>query len=524
MVSGQGRTRPPALSPGEFSRWVWRQLTSMRVALMLLFLLAMAAIPGSVIPQRRVNPLDVADFVERNPELARWYDRLGLFDVFSAPWFAAIYIALMVSLIGCILPRSRDHWRAMRARPPRAPRRLERMPAYRRLVLDAPPEAVLEAAGAELRARRFRIDTDRDSVAAEAGHLRETGNLVFHLSLVIVLLAVALGSLFGYRGTVIVQEETGFANTLTQYDSLSAGPMFDAANLPPFALELDEFVWEVHEAGPQRGAPADFEARVRFVPEPGAPEQQRSIRVNEPLEVGGTLIHIINPGYAPAVTVRDPDGEILAEGPVTFLPMDDNFTSEGVRKVPVADGDDIGIEAIFFPTALLEGDGATSVFAEARNPMLLLTAFVGDLGINDGTAQSVFRLDTSEMQQLESDGEPFRAALAIGETIELPGGHGTVTFDGYVKWVQLQISRNSGKELALGGALLAVAGLVASLYVRRRRAWVRVAADEAGRTVVEVAGLARSGGGDLEEQSEGIVDGMVARLPARASDPAVRQR
>jgi cytochrome c biogenesis protein len=136
----------------------------------------------------------------------------------------------------------------------------------------------------------------------------------------------------------------------------------------------------------------------------------------------------------------------------------------------------------------------------------------------------VFRLDTSEMRQLESDGEPFRAALAIGETIELPGGYGTVTFDGYVKWVQLQISRNSGKELALGGALLAVAGLVASLYVRRRRAWVRVAADEDGRTVVEVAGLARSGGGDLEEQIDGIVGGLVARLPAPAADPAVRQR
>jgi cytochrome c biogenesis protein len=189
MVSGQGRPRPPVLSPGEFARWVWRQLTSMRVALMLLFLLAMAAIPGSVIPQRRVNQLDVADFIERNPELARWYDRLGLFDVFNAPWFAAIYIALMVSLIGCILPRSRDHWRAMRARPPRAPRRLERMPVYQRLVVAAPPDAVLEAAGAELRARRFRVDTDRDSVAGEAGHLRETGNLVFHLSLVIVLSA-----------------------------------------------------------------------------------------------------------------------------------------------------------------------------------------------------------------------------------------------------------------------------------------------------------------------------------------------
>lgn len=516
-------SRPPALSAGEFARWVWRQLTSMRVALMLLFLLALAAIPGSVIPQRRVNPLDVADFIERNPGLARWYDRLGLFDVFNAPWFAAIYIALMVSLVGCILPRSRDHWRAMRARPPRAPLRLERMPAYRRFVTEAPPEVVLESARTEFKARRFRTDTATDSVAAEAGHLRETGNLVFHLSVVIVLLAVALGSLFGYRGTVIVQEGTGFANTFTQYDSMSAGTMFDARNLPPFALELDEFVWEVHEAGPQRGAPADFEARVGFVPEPGAPEEQRSIRVNEPLEVDGSLIHIINPGYAPAITVRDANGEILAEGPVTFLPMDDNFTSEGVRKVPVADGDDIGIEAIFFPTALWDEGGASSVFAGARNPMLLLTAFVGDLGINDGTAQSVFRLDTSEMEQLTADGEPFRAALNIGETIELPDGHGTVTFDGYVKWVQLQISRNTGKELALGGALLAVVGLLASLYVRRRRAWVRVAVDEDGRTVVEVAGLARSGGGDLDGQIGGIADGLVARLPVPAADPAVRQ-
>ncbi len=514
---------PPPLSAGELGRWVWRQLTSMRVALMLLFLLALAAIPGSVVPQRRIDPLKVADFIERNPELARWYDRLGLFDVFNSPWFAAIYIALMVSLIGCILPRSRDHWRAMRARPPRAPRRLARLPAYRRIVVDAAPEAVLDAAHAELKARRYRIDTASDSVAAEAGHLRETGNLVFHLAIVIVLLAVAIGSLFGYRGTVIVQEKTGFANTLTQYDSLSSGAMFDARNLPPFALELDEFVWEVQETGPQRGAPADFEARVRFVPEPGAPEERRSIRVNEPLEIDGTLIHILNPGYAPAITVRDADGEILAEGPVTFLPIDDNFTSEGVRKVPVADGDDIGIEAIFFPTALFDETGASSAFAEARNPMLLFTAFVGDLGINDGTAQSVFRLDTSDMDQLTADGEPFRAALAIGETVELPEGRGTVTFDGYVKWVQFQISRNSGKELALAGALLAVAGLVASLYVRRRRAWVRAVVDPDGRTVVEVAGLARSGSGDLDGHIEAIADGLLARLPAPAAGPAVRQ-
>lgn len=510
-------SRPPALSAGELARWAWRQLTSMRVALMLLFLLALAAIPGSVIPQRSVNPLEVTEFAQRNPELARWYDRLGLFDVFSSPWFAAIYLALMVSLIGCIVPRALDHWRAMRARPPRTPSRLERMPAYRRAETDAKPSEVIAAAAAELRSRRFRIEERSDSVAGETGRLRETGNLVFHLALVVVLVAVALGALFGYRGTAIVQEGEGFANTLIQYDGLSSGAMFDARNLPPFALDVDEFVMAFHDTGPQRGAPADFEARVRFVPEPGAAEQERTIRVNQPLEIEGSLIHILNPGYAPAITVRNSEGRVLAEGPISFLPQDDNFTSTGVRKIPTGLNEGIGIEAIFYPTAVWDEAGPASVFPGPSNPLLYFTAFHGDLGLDDGRAQSVFRLDTSGMEQLTGDdGRPFQAALAIGETIELPDDLGTVTFDGYVTWVNLQISRNAGKEITLAGALLAVAGLLGSLYVRRRRAWVRAVAGMDGRTVVEVAGLAQNSGGDLDGEIGSIADGVLARLPATA--------
>jgi cytochrome c biogenesis protein len=523
-VSGAA-SRPPALSAAELARWAWRQLTSMRVALMLLFLLALAAIPGSIIPQRSVNPLEVTEFAERNPELARWYDRLGLFDVFSSPWFAAIYLALMVSLVGCILPRTLDHWRAMRARPPRTPSRLERLPAYQRTEVDATPDEVLAAAATELKSRRFRVDERPDSVGAEAGRLREAGNLVFHLALVVVLVAVALGALFGYRGTAIVQEGEGFANTMIQYDGLAGGALFDERDLPPFALDIDEFVMDFHEAGPQRGSPADFEARVRFVPEPEAPEQQRTIRVNEPLEVGGSLIHILNPGYAPAITVRDPEGRILAEGPISFLPQDDNFTSTGVRKIPTGINVGLGIEAIFYPTASWDEAGPGSVFPGARSPLLYFTAFQGDLGLDDGRPQSVFRLDTAGMEQLDGDdGRPFQAALAIGETVELPGGHGTVTFDGYVTWVNLQISRNAGKEIALAGALLAVAGLLGSLYVRRRRVWVRAVAGSDGRTVVEVAGLAQNSGGDLDGEIGSIADGVLGRLPAVAERATAGRR
>lgn len=513
--------RPPPLNGLELARWAWRQLTSMRVALILLFLLAVAAIPGSIIPQSDVNPLNVRDFRARNPTLSEWYDRLGLFDVYSAPWFAAIYIALMVSLVGCILPRLWQHWKAVRAQPPKAPKRLTRMPAYRKVEVDATPDEVLAVARAELRSRRFRLrrpaEGEADSVAAETGHLRETGNLLFHLSVVVVLLAVALGGLFSYRATVLVPEGTGFSNQVIQFDSLSAGALFDTGDLPPFSMDVDEFRMEFIEAGNQMGQPSEYEATVTVVPEPGADPETHTIRVNEPLNIDGTSIHIINPGYAPAFTVRAADGEtILAEGPVPFLPEDSSFTSTGVVKVEVPPqyGDDIGIQGSFLPTAYLDQNGPRSIFPGARNPEMYLTAWHGDLGLDDGQPQSVYRLDTTDMEQYEADGEPFRSRLAIGDTAQLPDGR-YITFDGYVTWVNLQIGRNSGRELALVGGVLAVVGLMGSLYVRRRRAWVRASVGPEGRTVVEVAGLHRaegSAGDRLADEIGAITDGLLLRL------------
>lgn len=523
--AGPPRRGPGALGWVELARWAWRQLTSMRVALILLFLLAVAAIPGSVIPQTEINPLDVADFRARNPGLSEWLDRLGMFDVFSAPWFAAIYLALLVSLVGCILPRLWQHWKAMRATPPRAPRRLSRMPSYREVEVEASAADVLVAARDELKARRYRLapaQDDQSSVAGEVGYLRETGNLLFHLSLVGVLLAVALGSLFGYRATVIVPEGSGFSNSVIQFDNLSAGAWFDSSDLPPFTIDVDKFKMTFVDSGSKLGQADEFEATVTFTPKPGADPEIRTIRVNEPLSVDGTLVHILNPGYAPAITIRSPDREVLYTGPTPFLPQDNNFTSTGVVKasVPTSVGEDIGVEGVFLPTAVVDDAGPRSVFPEARNPALFLTAYHGDLGLDDGEPQSVYKLDRDQMTQYRSeDGSPFRAALSVGETIELPDGN-FITFDGYTTWVNLQISRNFGKEIALVAAVTAVLGLMGSLYVRRRRAWVRIASTTQRSTVFEIAGLQRSESGTMDAEIDDITRAIQTRLSANTEREA----
>lgn len=117
----------PALGVVGWLRWMWRQLTSMRTALILLLLLAIAAVPGSLVPQRSADPNGVTQYYADNPDLAPILDNLSMFDVYTSPWFSAIYILLFISLIGCVIPRTKHHAKALRARPPRTPARLARL-------------------------------------------------------------------------------------------------------------------------------------------------------------------------------------------------------------------------------------------------------------------------------------------------------------------------------------------------------------------------------------------------------------
>ena len=499
---------------------MWRTLTSMRTALLLLLLLALAAVPGSLIPQASVDASAVQAFARRYPDLAPWLDRLGLFAVYSSVWFSAIYLLLMVSLVGCIIPRTGHYLRALRARPPATPRNLTRMPQAQTYDTAEPVDAVLGRAEELLRGRRYRVDLRSEgagggSVAAQRGYLREAGNLVFHIGLVVVLVGVAVGGLVGYRGSVIVAEGGTFSNTLTQYDQFSSGVLFTADDLTPFSVSLEDFDAAFETSGPQAGAPRLFRATGTYTADPGAQPQPFDIEVNSPLVLEGAEIYLLGTGYAPVLTVRDGRGDVVSDGPVPFLPVDASYTSEGVVKVPDASPRGLGFEGVLLPTAVEGPDGVTvSAFPDAANPVVNLLAYSGDLGLDDGEPQSVYTLDTDDMRPIEdAEGAPLRLQLSVGQTTQLPDGLGSVTFDGVRRFARLQVSQSPGKLVPLVALAVSLTGLVLSLYVRPRRTWVR-ARREGGRTVVEVAGLDRTGGDDLgPDLSELVVD-----LRSRSSD------
>lgn len=478
----------------------------MRTALVLLFLLALGAIPGSIVPQRDVDSLAATRWHDQHPTLAPIYDRLGLFSVFDSVWFSAIYLMLMVSLVGCVLPRLRIYWRGMRARPPRAPRNLSRLPESRAFEVDADPSAALDHARSVLARKRYRVDVhpsgdEGGAAAGERGYLREAGNLLFHFSLLVVLVGFALGNLYGYKGGVIVVSGQSFSNSLSQYDDFVPGSLFGAEDLPPFSFTVDDFNVDFLRTGEQAGMPTDFSADLTYRDEPGDPDTGHQLAVNHPLSLDGASVFLVGHGYAPRVTVRDGDGNVAYQGPVVFLPQDSTFESFGVVKVPDAMPDQLGFEGLFLPTYGFSPErGPFSQFPDALDPVLSILPYHGDLGLDTGKPQSVYELDKDRLKVFKKNtGADFRLDLALGQTRTLPDGAGSIRFDGVDRWVKLQVSDTPGKRIALVGVLLAIAGLLGSLFIRPRRTWVRVSRRE-GRTLVELAGLDRSSGGDLKEE------------------------
>ena len=185
---------------------VWRTLRSMRTALILLFLLAMASVVGSVIPQIPNSPERAASYQVEHRVVGAFYRRAGFFDVFGSWWFALIATLLFVSLVACLLPRSRAHLRAIRQRPVHA-RELDSFPQYAERRVAAPPDRAADLSQKVLRRKLFRVSrAPTPAVAAEKGTAREFGSLLFHWAFLLILVGVVYGKGTGFSGKAAVVE------------------------------------------------------------------------------------------------------------------------------------------------------------------------------------------------------------------------------------------------------------------------------------------------------------------------------
>lgn len=478
----------------------------MRTALVLLFLLALAAVPGALLPQRSLNAQKVAAYIASRPTLGPILDRLQLFDVFASFWFTSVYALLAVSLVGCLVPRLVGLTKAAWAQPVPAPRNLSRLPHHHLACLGEPLSQVATRARRRLRGWRVATRSDSDgtiTLSAEKGYLRDGGNLVFHFSLLGLLAAIAVGKVFGYEGSVIViaDDGPGFCNTSPAgYDSFRAGNRVDGTNLEPFCVRVENFSADYLPTGQAKMFTSDIAYQAGEDLERGEWRDYR-LRVNDPLRVGGDRVYLTGHGYAPRFTVTFPDGRsrsealqfrpeeattFLSSGALRFDPPGDAYSSDEERR-----RNQIAVEGLFAPTARFDGTLLSSAFPAALDPAVAIDVYRGDTGLDSGRPQSIFSLDPELIRQGRLV-KQTRANLRPGEDVALPDG-ARVRFDGAAEFVDLQVSHDPAQTWVLGFAVTMIVGLVVSLVIRRRRIWLRLrASHDPSSTEVEMGGLART--------------------------------
>ena len=470
-----------------FLRNIWRQLTSMRTALVLLFLLALASLPGALLPQWSLNTSKTAQYIVDHGAWGVLLNHLGFFEVFASPWYAAIYLLLFTSLIGCLLPRTWDFVGQIRMKPVSTPRNLGRMPHHATVLTTGSQDQVAERIIAGLRrwrlVRRTEADGTVTTISAEKGFLREVGNLIFHFSLLGLLVAIAVGKLFGFEGSLIINADDGASSSFcssspANYDNFRPGLLVDGTDLTPFCVSIDKF----KAAYTDTGQASSFVASIRY--QSGAQLNGDSwtstnLEVNDPLRIQGQRLYLLGHGYSPTFTVTYPDGQTQT-GTEPFQPEDSSFTSQGAVKFadpPGFVGDavrshQLAIVGIFAPSALVHGGIMTSTFPAAESPGVAIQIYRGDLGMETGKTQSIFAIDSDQV----ANGKLVklnRANLAPGDSMKLDDGT-KITFTGYKEWVSLQTSYDPAEGWALVFAISLLVGLMSSLTIKRRRVWFRI--------------------------------------------------
>ncbi|MBB1031452.1 cytochrome c biogenesis protein ResB [Dietzia sp. SLG310A2-38A2] len=511
-----------------FLRNSWRTLTAMRTALILLFLLAVAAIPGALLPQRSLNEGNVNDYIAESGWLGEFYDRLQLFDVFSSWWFTAIYVLLFISLIGCLTPRCFELVRQLRTPPPLTPRNLSRLPHHAAYRTTVTPEQAADQVKAQLKGWRVRRNDGDGRVpgtielSSERGYTREVGNIVFHFALLALLITFAAGKFVyaeGMRVIIANAESPAFCNTTpSAYDTFRAGILVDGTDLEQFCIKIEDFRADYLP----NGQAEMFTSNVRFTEEVATTDPQTwepyEMRVNHPLRVGSTRVYLQGHGFAPTFTVTFPNGETRTDTQHWQPTELQTFLSSGIMRFDPPAGmypdlmerrtQQIAVQGLFAPTASFDGTILSSRFPRMDDPAVAIDVYQGDAGLDTGRPQSVFSLD-SDLIETGALERQARVNLFPGESTTLPDGT-EVRFDGAEEFINIQVSEDPTQIWVGVAAAVMMGGLVLSLMVRRRRIWARVTVDDDEVTRVDLGGLARTDRMGWGSEFDDLRDRLVA--------------
>ncbi len=422
---------------------LWRLLTSMKFALVLLLVFAALTLVGTVLQQMSAdvagNPQTHADFIAAvRPRYGGFtgpFDALGFFNIFSGWWLRGVGALLIASTVACTVQRIPSTWQTTRhPRVDPGPAFFEHAPQHESMTFHRPADEVLVAAKGVLAKRRYRTVSADDGtihIYADRNGWATWWGLIGHFSIVFIFAGALVGSIWGFRDSSFV---------------LAEGTTLPVPTRAGLTITLNSFQDTYYT---DTGAPKDFVSSVVLAKD-GQQVATAEVRVNEPLRYDGISFYQAFFGPAAVVKATDASGKDVFSGNVAL-----QYESQ--------QGNRLG-------TFLVPGTGQTAY--------VVATAGTNDPTIKPG--QVAIELYDSQT------GNPI-TQKSIDQGVATKVGDLTYTFVKEAKYTGLNVANDPGTPLIWLGCILLVAGFVVRLFVPYRRIWGRLTARPGGSTLAVAA-------------------------------------
>jgi cytochrome c biogenesis protein len=453
---------------------LWSAFSSIKLAVVLLILIALTSIAGTLLPQHE----GAAQFVSGlNPAAQSMWRFMGLGDLYHSWWFRLLLLALAVNLVFCTVKRLPGAFKMYRA-PLKADlqKPFETLPADQTASFAGTPAEASKKVSDLLRKRYSRFEYSDSGkglfFAAEKGRLSIFGVHMVHASVLLILAGALVGSFLGFQAYVNIPEGSAID---TVYLRSTRKPL-DLG----FTVQCDAFHVQFYETG----APKEYRSELRFISGNSEPEKHL-VRVNHPATYHGVTFYQATYGTMPGGTVHlkvkridDPGMEEIVEasagvdtalpgggGTVRILDIRDRFIDKGAAVLLSVDTPEEK-EITFW---ILENPEA--VRSRLPAPMALSRKF-------DPSAAKPFHFEFVDMERRYYTG--------------------------------LQANKDPGVPLVWGGFIVMIAGFVLAFFHSHRRIRVRIAA-AGGKTAVSVTGWSKRNPIGLEREIQTILSALTRR-------------
>lgn len=425
---------------------------SMKLALVLLLLVAAASIIGTIIPQSSLDATAVGQIWQNQPRLAPIYDFLGFFHVYTTWWYILLLAMLFLNIVVCTVPRFlRTLKSIMNPKTEASDKFINRLKNRASFESDKDIETLEPAIISSLKSHHFSVtETEKRGTITVSGHkgrFGQIGSLLFHLSFIILLFGVLLGKLTGMNSHIRLAEGDVFEVSDSGFAQMGVTP--DKARFftgfKPFTMEINDFDVKFLPSG----QPETFVTTATIF-ESGKKIGTEKMWVNKPLSFNGIDFYQSSYGWIPIIEMMDSKGKVISKQAPYVSPSEGEPYPEQINFENGISG-----EVIFYT------DYETG-FPGARKPGI-------DLQLYDANNKPVL------------DG-----LIKLGQTAKI--GDKKIKFSKLSQWTGLEIAKDAGVPIIWSAFIIGPLGLLVAFYLIYRRVWVNLRR-EGSKVYIHIGGL-----------------------------------